>query len=136
MNLLGLVCALTTFFNIWLGHVAVRHIEARVISIKLPSACFAISGLILEGGALLSSSAILSAVLGVSGLLVLWDALELHRQQRRVIKGHAPANPDNPRHRHILEEHPTANTIHWLKREPQGHPISPEELNNLRRATQ
>ena len=136
MNLLGLICALTTFFNIWLGHVAVRQIEARAISIKFPAVCFAISGLILEGGALLSNSATLSAALGISGLLVLWDSFELYRQQRRVIKGHAPANINNPRHRRILTEYSTASTIHWLKREPLGRPLSPEELNAIQEAAQ
>jgi hypothetical protein len=135
MNTLGLVCALTAFFNIWLGHVAVRHIEARAASLKLPAAGFILAGLALESAALFSDSTALSAALGISGVLLLWDALELVRQERRVIKGHAPANPSNPRHKRILDKYPTANTIEWLKREPLGRKLSPEELKTIRETT-
>lgn len=134
MNPLGLVCALTAFLNIWLGHVAVRHIEARAVSLKLPAVGFALAGLILECGALLTSSAALSAVLGISGVLALWDAFEFTRQQKRVMRGHAPANPSNPRHQRILAGHPAASTIHWLKREPLGRPLSAEEISAIRQA--
>jgi hypothetical protein len=46
------------------------------------------------------------AVLGILGITLLWDALEMTRQQRRICKGHAHANPDNPRHARILEQYP------------------------------
>jgi hypothetical protein len=132
MNLIGVVCALSAFLNIWFGHVAVRFLEARAVSIKLPAAIFALIGLVLEIGALFSRSQLLAAALGISGVIMLWDAFEFVRQQRRVIKGHAPANPKNPRHRRILAEHASASTIEWLKREPLGRSLSNEELSALR----
>ena len=44
---------------------------------------------------------------GILGVTLLWDSFEFWRQQKRVIKGHAPANPDNPRHARILAENPS-----------------------------
>ncbi len=38
---------------------------------------------------------LLSGSLGIFGITLLWDALECVRQQRRVVRGHAPANPQN-----------------------------------------
>jgi hypothetical protein len=131
MNSIGLICAITTFLNVWLGHVAVRHIEARVVSIKLPAALCAVAGLGLLSAALASTSLPVSAGLGITGVLVLWDGFEFVRQERRVIKGHAPANPANPRHRRILAGHPTASTVQWLKREPLGRPLTATELEAL-----
>jgi hypothetical protein len=134
MNMIGLVCALCAFLNIWFGHVAVRYIEARAVSIKLPVAVFALIGLVLESFALFSKSPVFSAALGISGILTIWDAFEFVRQQRRVVKGYAPANPKNPRHRLILAEHPTASTIHWLEREPLRRQLSSAEIIALREA--
>ena len=54
----------------------------------------------------------------ILGITLLWDALEFTRQQKRVKKGHAPANPHNPRHAKILAEHPTATTLDLLKHLP------------------
>jgi hypothetical protein len=58
----------------------------------------------------------------------LWDALEFLRQQNRIKHGHAPANPNNPRHAKILAEHPEATTFDWLDRDPRGRSYSAEEL--------
>jgi hypothetical protein len=70
---------------------------------------------------------LLSATTGILGFTFLWDALELTRQQNRIKKGHAPANPDNPRHARILQEHASATTVDLLKRDPLGKPVSPNE---------
>jgi hypothetical protein len=134
MNILGLICALTAFLNIWLGHVSVRFIEARAVSIKPPVTAFVVVGFALLAGAYNSSVLPVSAVLGITGTLMLWDAFEFIRQQRRVINGHAPANPGNPRHRRILAEYPLSSSIQWLKREPCGHVLSAAELKSIREA--
>jgi len=136
MNTLGIICAVTAFLNIWLGHVAVRFIEARVLSIKLPIAGFALAGFSLLIGAFRSPALPVSAVLGITGTLALWDALEFVRQQQRIIHGHAPANSGNPRHKRILAEHPQASSIQWLKREPCGHLLSAAELEAIRQAAE
>jgi len=77
-----------------------------------------------------------SAVCGILGITLLWDSLEFYRQQNRIRGGHAPANPHNPRHAHILATHPTATTVDWLERNPRGIPYSSEELREIRDGTE
>jgi hypothetical protein len=57
--------------------------------------------------------------LGIAGTTLWFDALELRRQYKRVIKGHAPANPHNPRHAPHLATG-QATTTNWLDRAPGG----------------
>lgn len=132
LNLTALAAALATFLGIWLGHVSVRRVEARAANLALPvGACIAL-GLALEAASLFTASRPLSAALGIFGLTVLWDALEFRRQEARVKRGRAPANPANPRHQRILAEHPAATTLDWLKREPRGRAYSEQELAAIR----
>jgi hypothetical protein len=102
LNFLGPAAAASAFFSVWLGHVAVRKIEYISPVLWLPALSAALLGIGFEAGALLSRSTALSAVLGILGMTLLWDAVEFFRQQRRVQKGHAPANPHNPRHAALL----------------------------------
>lgn len=118
MNLVGLAAALATFFGVWLGHVAVRKIEFVSPTIWLPTLIFAAMGLVTEYCSLTTDNLPLSAALGILGITLLWDALEFTRQQKRIRKGHAPANPNNPRHAKILAECSAAITVDLLKREP------------------
>ena len=125
MNVLGLVAALTAFLTVWLGHVAVRKIESSAPTLWIPSAIFAAFGLAVEWLSLSTFDLRLSTALGILGITLLFDAFELFRQQKRVKKGHAPANPNNPRHAAILAApnfHATTKDL--LKREPTGKPIS------------
>ena len=128
INTIGLVAAIATFLGIWFGHVAVRKIEFIAPNIWLPTLGALAIGLGLEAAALLATSLQASAFFGILGITFLWDALEFTRQQNRIKKGHAPANPDNPRHARILAKYPEATTIDWLDRTPQGREIAPEEL--------
>jgi len=123
MNFIGVIAALATFFSVWFGHVAVRKIEFVSPTIWIPTTIFAALGLIVEFLSLSTASRPLSTAFGILGITLLFDALELTRQQRRIRKGHAPVNPNNPRHAKILAEHPSATTIDWLKREPTGSPL-------------
>ena len=118
--------------EVWLGHVAVRYVESRAVSIRIPAILFATVGLLLVAGSLLVSPRYLSALFGITGVIALVDALELHHQEERVIKGRAPANPQNPRHIRILAEHSTASSIEWLKREPRGRLLSEDEIRAIR----
>jgi hypothetical protein len=122
-NFIGPVAALATFIGIWAGHVLVRKIEYGSVSIKLPTICFALLGILLLIGSFLTSSLTLSASLGILAMTALWDAYEFFRQEQRIIKGHAPANPNNPRHLQILKQYPSATTLDLLKRDPIGRPI-------------
>lgn len=132
LNFTAPAAALATFLGIWLGHVTVRRVEARAANLALPVGACIVLGLALEAASLLAASNALSAGLGIFGLTVLWDALEFRRQEARVKRGRAPANPANPRHARILAEHPAATTVDWLKHEPRGRAYSTEELAALR----
>jgi hypothetical protein len=120
MNLIGVVAALIAFFSIWFGHVAVRKIESISPTIWIPTTIFTALGLFAELLSLTTVNRPLSTVFGTLGITLLFDALEFTRQQNRIKKGHAPANPNNPRHAKILAEYPTATTLDLLKREPIG----------------
>jgi len=131
INILGLVAALTAFITIWFGHVAVRKIEFISQTIWLPMIIFAALGFFAEYCSLIADSLLLKAVLGITGMTLLFDAFELVRQQRRIRKGHAPANPNNPRHAAILAEpNSYATTLDLLKREPMGRLIAHEKARN------
>ena len=120
LNWIGLVAAVAAFFAIWFGHMGVRKIEAASPTIWLPTLIALVLGLIMEVGAFVTDNLFLSATLGIVGITVLWDALEFTRQQNRIKHGHAPANPNNPRHVRLLAENKSATTVNWLDREPIG----------------
>jgi uncharacterized protein DUF4491 len=132
INLLGPVAAFTAFFSIWFGHVAVRKIESISPIISIPSAIFAILGIACEWLSLKAPSLQLATVFGILGMTLLFDGFELSRQERRIIRGHAPANPDNPRHAKILKEYPSATTVDFLKREPKNFLIA-ENSSKIRK---
>ena len=131
INTLGLVAAATAFLSIWIGHVAVRKVEAEARDIKQPMFIAIILGLLAEYISLSTFNLQLSTVFGILGITLLWDAFEIYRQQNRIKHGHAPANPNNPRHAKILAEYSSATTFDLLKREPIGRQVSPEEAPKL-----
>ncbi len=121
MNTVGLAAALVAFFAIWLGHAAVRKIEFESSMLWLPGLLFGAGGILSEWLSFVTRSVPASTALGILGITLLWDALELVRQERRVRNGHAPANPANPRHAAFLAEPASrATTVNLLKREPAG----------------
>jgi hypothetical protein len=132
INPLGLISAITAFISIWIGHVTVRKVEAETVHLWKPTVIAIALGLALEFAALIIANRPLSAVCGILGTTFLWDAFEIKRQAKRVRKGHAPANPNNPRHASILREagsHATTSDI--LKRDPVGRVVDPVEATNL-----
>ena len=131
LNYLGLVAALAAFLSIWWGHVAVRKIESVAVRLWPPMLVCIILGLGAETVAALTTNVYLSAVFGIAGVVFLWDAFEFYRQQNRIRRGHAPANPDNPRHARILAGHSSASIIDWLDRDPRGNAYSAEELTEI-----
>lgn len=132
LNWLGLAAGTAAFLAIWFGHVGVRKIEAAAPNLWLTTAAALFLGLVLETAALLTGSRWLSGVLGIVGVTLLWDALEFWRQQKRVAHGHAPANPQNPRHARLLAANQSATPINWLDREPLGRPATPDSISPLR----
>src|SRR5438876_3724710 len=87
----GPVLAVVTFLTIWWGHVLVR-ITHYYYGTK-PAPVFFLGGLLVLLWTTQTSSDLLSAAFGIVGLTLVWDAFELHRQERRVRQGHAPLNP-------------------------------------------
>jgi len=131
LNTIGLFAGASTFLGVWFGHVAVRKIEFISPTIWLPTTLFAMIGIVIEWFSLSTSNPALSMVCGILGITFLWDALEFTRQQNRIKKGHAPANPNNPRHIRLLREHASATTLDLLKRDPIGKPVSYAEAVKL-----
>ncbi len=95
----GVLLGATAFLAIWFGHVAVRALEYRMNWMPWP--LFAAAGAATLLAALGASSDLAAGALGIIGMTLLWDALEFPRQEKRVQRGHAPANPENPRHQRL-----------------------------------
>jgi hypothetical protein len=115
--------ALATFLGIWWGHVGVRWLEARSPRVGPPAALLIVLGLGLNLYSLFAPSLTVAGVCSIVGITLLWDAFELHRQQKRVQHGHAPANPANPRHAAYLAAGGPVTTEDLLDREPTGRPL-------------
>jgi hypothetical protein len=131
MNFIGLIAALCTFSGIWFGHVFVRKLEAKIAHLKPIIFSCLLVGLGLEVTSILVDKNLVSTVFGIVGITILWDALEFIRQEKRVQKGYAPANPYNPRHAAILANFPSATTVNLTARNPRGYPYSDEEIEML-----
>jgi hypothetical protein len=131
-NNLGLIAAITAFLSIWIGHVSVRKIEANSVALWPPTLIALALGLGLGFFSVSTLDRPLSTVAGILGITFLWDALEITRQARRVRKGHAPANPLNPRHAAILAEPGSrATRLDLLNRSPLGRPVEYDEAVKL-----
>jgi hypothetical protein len=131
MNPIGVVAALATFLSVWFGHVAVRRIEFISHTIWVPSVVLTTLAFVVAFFSLLTDSRSLSVALGILTITLLIDALEIRRQQHRVKKGHAPANPNNPRHARILAEYSSATTLDLLKRDPNEHSVPAEQASTI-----
>lgn len=132
INILGLVAALTAFTTIWAGHVSVRKIEAHVVHLWKPMVGMVGFGLLLEYAALVMDNRTLAVASGITGITLLWDAFEIKRQAKRIRRGHAPANPHNPRHAAMLADATSfATTVDILNRDPVGRAVSLDEAVSL-----
>jgi len=132
INIIGFAAALATFLGVWLGHVSVRKIERETVNLWAPALIALAFGVGFEIVSFLTSNLSLSAMCGILGVTLLWDSFEFYRQQKRIKHGHAPANPNNPRHARILAEYPNATTFDWLDRDPRGSVYSPAELTSMK----
>jgi hypothetical protein len=129
INFVGLASALATFFGIWWGHVSVRKIEREVVRLWIPTVIALALGVAFAAASFLTSNMALSAASGILAVTLFWDALEIAiRQPRRIMHGHAPANPHNPRHARILAEYPAATTVDLLERDPIGRAYTAQEI--------
>ena len=128
---IGLVAAVVTFFGVWFGHVTVRKVEFRAEKLWIPISLALVLGLGFESWSLITDHILVATATGILGMTLLWDSFEFWRQQKRIIKGHAPANPHNPRHTRILAQSQAATTLDLLNRDPVGYPVNPEEAIRL-----
>ncbi|PWH16676.1 MAG: hypothetical protein DDG59_09020 [Anaerolineae bacterium] len=111
LNFIGLISAISAFLGIAFGHVGVRWLEYRVARLWMAMLAYSAAGLAMQIFSLVLNSLYLKSLCGIIGMTLLWDAVELIRQQRRVRRGHAPANPCNPRHRRFLEAPSSSATV-------------------------
>ncbi len=133
INLIGPAAALATFLGVWLGHVSVRKLERETIHLWKPTLLMIVLGIGMEIASFLTSNLTLSAMCGIFAVTFLWDAFEVSvRQPKRVKQGHAPANPNNPRHAKILAEYPEASTVDWLHREPRDSMYTTDEIASIK----
>ena len=89
----GPILAAITLATIGFGHLMVRRINYLYGTKPIP--IVAVLGLLFLFLSLRMAD-LASAVLGIVGVTTLWDAVELYRQEERVRRGRAPANPDRP----------------------------------------
>lgn len=78
----GPVLALTTFGTIGIGHVLVRRLHARFGT--RPAIPFFILGGIVLLISLFSESNLVTAILGITGITLVWDGIEIYRQEKRM----------------------------------------------------
>jgi len=78
----GLVLAIVTFGTIGIGHVLVRRLHARFGT--RPAIVFFLVGVLVLGASLISFNDLLSAVLGITAITLVWDGVEILRQEGRM----------------------------------------------------
>lgn len=115
MNLIGIWMTVITLLGIWSGHVAVRWLEYRLNHLWVACLPLTAAGLALLAVSTRAELPALSAGLGLAGIILVIDAVELIHQDHRVKIGRAPANPANPRHARILRKFPAAVTTNPLE---------------------
>ena len=78
----GVIRALVTFAAIAAGHVVVRWLHARY-GTRPALPLFVIGGVVLIGS-LAAKDNLLSGALGITAITVLWDGVEIYRQEKRM----------------------------------------------------
>jgi uncharacterized membrane protein len=78
----GVILAFVTFATIGIGHVLVRRLHARFGT--WPALPFFGLGLVVMVLSLAVHSNLLSAILGLTAITLLWDGIEMYRQEKRM----------------------------------------------------
>ena len=92
MEWTGLVLSIVTVATIGFGHVMVRKVNYLYGTKPVPFV--GLLGIGILTASVFAESTVVSGALGIAGITTLWDAIELVRQEKRVLKGHAPKNPN------------------------------------------
>jgi hypothetical protein len=77
----GPVLAAVTFATIGIGHVLVRRLHARFGT--RPAIPFFASGVLVLAASMFTANNLLSGALGISAITLLWDGIEMYRQEMR-----------------------------------------------------
>ncbi|HBS12268.1 MAG TPA: hypothetical protein DEO36_06975 [Flavobacteriaceae bacterium] len=93
-NYVGPILAVTVFVTIGIGHVAVRYLNYHLGT--KPGIPLFIIGFSLLIYTMYVPSDLWSSVVGIIGMTTVWDGIEMYRQEKRIINGHAPENPKRP----------------------------------------
>jgi hypothetical protein len=83
----GPVLAIVTFATIGIGHVLVRGLHARFGT--LPAIPLFLLGLLVLFFSLMTAGDLLAGVLGITAITLIWDGVEIFRQEKRVRESHA-----------------------------------------------
>jgi len=94
LEIAGPVLAVTTVATIAAGHELVRRVNYHFGT--WPSVPLFLLGIGVLVGSLWVPSTLFSAVMGIVGLTTVVDGYEVLRQEKRILKGHAPENPERP----------------------------------------
>lgn len=78
----GIVLAITTFATIGFGHVLVRRLHARY-GTRPAIPLFFVGGSVLLSSFFVSGD-LLSGALGITAITLLWDGIEMYRQEKRM----------------------------------------------------
>jgi hypothetical protein len=84
LQLAGIVLAIVTFVTIGIGHVLVRRLQKR-FGVWPAAVFFALGALVLIGSFLILND-LASAVLGITAITLIWDGIEMFRQQKRMMQ--------------------------------------------------
>ncbi len=77
----GPILAFITFAAIGIGHVLVRRLHARFGT--RPGVPLFLAGILLMAGSALAAEDLLSGALGMIAVTVIWDGIEIFRQEKR-----------------------------------------------------
>ena len=83
----GPVLAIVTFATIGIGHVLVRRLHARFGT--FPAIPLFLLGLLVLFFSLMTARDLLAGVLGITAVTLIWDGIEIFRQEKRVRESHA-----------------------------------------------
>ena len=78
----GLILAAVTVISIAIGHILVRRLYARFGT--RPAIAFFGLGALLLAGSFAAQNNLFSGILGLVAITLVWDGIEMYRQQKRM----------------------------------------------------
>ena len=78
----GPILATVTFAAIGFGHILVRRLHARFGT--RPAVPLFAAGFLVLVASLLAPLDLISGILGITAITLLWDGVEIYRQEKRI----------------------------------------------------